>query len=82
MHFGIGEHLLNFWFQSFQPPTAPALLQILSGAQAAQDLLPSGSYYSLPPNKVIEISIPVSVYDYPETKDLTLDRGVLTVVFL
>ncbi|KAJ6482687.1 laccase 1 [Mycena sanguinolenta] len=43
---------------SFQPPTAPALLQILSGAQDAQDLLPSGSYYSLPPNKVIEISIP------------------------
>ncbi|KAJ6536703.1 laccase [Mycena vulgaris] len=46
---------------SFFPPTAPALLQILSGAQAAQDLLPSGSYYSLPPNKVIEISIPGDV---------------------
>ncbi|KAF8151840.1 laccase 2 [Mycena galopus ATCC 62051] len=43
---------------SFEPPTSPALLQILSGAQAAQDLLPSGSYYALPPNKVIEISIP------------------------
>ncbi|KAJ6628271.1 phenoloxidase [Mycena sp. CBHHK59/15] len=43
---------------SFVPPTSPALLQILSGAQAAQDLLPSGSYYALPPNKVIEISIP------------------------
>ncbi|KAJ6527906.1 laccase [Mycena vulgaris] len=43
---------------SFSPPNSPALLQILSGAQAAQDLLPSGSYYALPPNKVIEISIP------------------------
>ncbi|KAJ6463685.1 laccase [Mycena vitilis] len=43
---------------TFVPPTAPVLLQILSGAQAAQDLLPSGSVYSLPPNKVIEISIP------------------------
>ncbi|KAF5379393.1 hypothetical protein D9615_006644 [Tricholomella constricta] len=42
----------------FIPPTAPVLLQILSGAQAAQDLLPSGSVYSLPPNKVIEISLP------------------------
>ncbi|KAJ7715668.1 laccase 2 precursor [Mycena metata] len=31
---------------------------ILSGAQAAQDLLPVGSVYTLPPNKVIEISIP------------------------
>ncbi|KAJ7488913.1 laccase 1 [Mycena latifolia] len=43
---------------SFLPPNSPALLQILSGAQAAQDLLPSGSYYALPPNKVIEITIP------------------------
>ncbi|KAK7024867.1 laccase [Favolaschia claudopus] len=43
---------------AFVPPTAPVLLQILSGAQAAQDLLPSGSVYTLPPNKVIEISIP------------------------
>ncbi|KAJ6614141.1 laccase 2 [Mycena sp. CBHHK59/15] len=43
---------------TFVPPTVPVLLQILSGAQAAQDLLPSGSVYTLPPNKVIEISIP------------------------
>ncbi|KAK7055305.1 multicopper oxidase/laccase [Favolaschia claudopus] len=43
---------------SYSPPSAPALLQILSGAQLASDLLPSGSYFALPPNKVIEISIP------------------------
>ncbi|KAF7329657.1 Laccase I [Mycena kentingensis (nom. inval.)] len=43
---------------SFIPPTAPVLLQILSGAQYAQDLLPPGSVYELPPNEVIEISIP------------------------
>lgn len=43
---------------TFIPPTAPVLLQILSGAKAAQDLLPSGSVYVLPPNKVIEVSIP------------------------
>ncbi|KAJ7867025.1 hypothetical protein B0H14DRAFT_3442149 [Mycena olivaceomarginata] len=43
---------------SFTPPASPALLQILSGAQNAQSLLPSGSYYELPRNKVIEISIP------------------------
>ncbi|KAG6823334.1 hypothetical protein H0H92_010581 [Tricholoma furcatifolium] len=42
----------------FIPPTVPVLLQILSGAQAVQDLLPKGSIYALPPNKVIEISIP------------------------
>ncbi|KAJ6549616.1 laccase B [Mycena vulgaris] len=43
---------------TFTPPTVPVLLQILSGAQQAQDLLPSGTVYTLPPNKVIEISIP------------------------
>ncbi|KAJ7117198.1 yellow laccase [Mycena crocata] len=42
----------------FVPPTAPVLLQILSGAQSATDLLPAGSVYSLPPNKVIELTIP------------------------
>ncbi|KAF7320625.1 Laccase 1 [Mycena chlorophos] len=43
---------------AFVPPTVPVLLQILSGAQTAAELLPSGSLYTLPPNKVIEISIP------------------------
>jgi iron transport multicopper oxidase len=42
----------------FVPPTAPVLLQILSGTKSAQDLLPSGSVYVLPRNKVIEVSIP------------------------
>ncbi|KAF8075336.1 laccase [Lyophyllum atratum] len=40
------------------PPTVPVLLQILSGVQNAQDLLPHGSMYALPRNKVIEISLP------------------------
>ncbi|KAG6859753.1 hypothetical protein C0995_004497, partial [Termitomyces sp. Mi166 len=43
---------------SFVPPTVPVLLQILSGAKTAQDLLPPGSIYTLPRNKVIEVSIP------------------------
>jgi hypothetical protein len=52
-----------FWFilttriKTFIPPNMPVLLQILSGVPA-QDLLPSGSVYTLPPNKVIEVSIP------------------------
>ncbi|KAJ6491039.1 laccase 1 [Mycena sanguinolenta] len=49
----------------FRPPTVPVLLQILSGAQTAADLLPAGSIYSLPPNKVIEISIPGGVFGAP-----------------
>ncbi|KAF8798409.1 laccase [Phlegmacium glaucopus] len=43
---------------SFTPPSVPVLLQIISGASTPQDLLPPGSVYVLPPNKVIEISIP------------------------
>ncbi|KIK58304.1 hypothetical protein GYMLUDRAFT_45516 [Collybiopsis luxurians FD-317 M1] len=41
----------------FVPPKVPVLLQILSGAQHAQDLLPNGSVYTLPPNKVIEVNL-------------------------
>ncbi|KAF8998387.1 laccase [Cyathus striatus] len=43
---------------TFSPPTVPVLLQILSGAQTAQDLLPAGSVYTLQPNQVIELTIP------------------------
>ncbi|KAJ7254816.1 yellow laccase [Mycena rebaudengoi] len=54
--FTVGRFLINN--ASFVPPSAPVLLQILSGAHSAQDLLPKGSIYELPPNKVIEVSIP------------------------
>ena len=43
---------------SFVPPSVPVLLQIISGASTAQSLLPNGSVYFLPPNKVIELSMP------------------------
>nr|BBB89276.1 laccase [Grifola frondosa] len=43
---------------TFTPPTVPVLLQILSGVQTAQDLLPNGSVYTLPSNSTIEISMP------------------------
>ncbi|KAF9461471.1 laccase [Collybia nuda] len=43
---------------SFVPPSVPVLLQILSGSRTPQELLPPGSVYTLPPNKVIELSIP------------------------
>ncbi|KAF7302234.1 Multicopper oxidase/laccase [Mycena indigotica] len=62
INLNIGLDFTTFRFNlngvSFSPPTAPALLQILSGAQLASDLLPSGSYFALPPNKVIEVTIP------------------------
>ncbi|KAJ6502851.1 Cupredoxin [Mycena vitilis] len=44
---------------TFVAPDVPVLLQILSGAHTAQELLPKGSvYYALPRNKTIEVSIP------------------------
>jgi len=42
---------------AYKPPSVPVLLQILNGAKTAADLLPTGSIYVLPPNKVIEISM-------------------------
>nr|ALF95041.1 laccase [Crustodontia chrysocreas] len=40
---------------SFIPPTVPVLLQILSGAKAAQEILPAGNVYALPKDSTIEI---------------------------
>ncbi|KAK0224304.1 laccase lcc5 [Armillaria fumosa] len=45
----------------FTAPTTPVLLQILSGAQSADDLLPEGSVFPLPINSTIEISMPGGV---------------------
>jgi len=42
---------------TYLPPTVPVLLQILSGAQDASDLLPNGSIYVLEPNKVVELTM-------------------------
>lgn len=50
---------------TYVPPSVPVLLQILSGTVNAQDLLPAGSVYSLPANKVIEMSIPAGVAGGP-----------------
>jgi iron transport multicopper oxidase len=58
MTFDVPGDLYRINGAQFVPPTTPVLLQILSGARTAQDLLPAGSVYTLPSNKVIEISIP------------------------
>ncbi|KAF5379950.1 hypothetical protein D9757_010274 [Collybiopsis confluens] len=41
---------------TFVPPTVPVLLQILSGAQSASDLLPSGSVFPLALNQTVQLS--------------------------
>lgn len=57
---------------TFVPPSVPVLLQILSGTVNAQDLLPAGSVYSLPPNKVVELSMPAGVAGGPVRNDMHL----------
>ncbi|KAJ7136937.1 yellow laccase [Mycena epipterygia] len=52
----VSEFLING--NTFVPPNVPVLLQILSGAHTAQELLPEKNLFELPPNKSIEISIP------------------------
>ena len=51
--------------ETFVPPTVPVLLQIMSGAQTAADLLPSGSVYTLPSNATVEISFPITATNAP-----------------
>ncbi|KAF9524417.1 yellow laccase [Crepidotus variabilis] len=65
--FGAGANGLKFTVNdaTFTPPNVPVLLQILSGARTAQELLPAGSVYTLPPNKVVEISIPGGTTGFP-----------------
>ncbi|KAK7443246.1 laccase [Stygiomarasmius scandens] len=55
--FDMGTGLFSINDTPFNPPNVPVLLQILSGAQKAQDLLPPGSVYGLPLNKTIEINL-------------------------
>lgn len=43
---------------AFDFPTVPVLLQILSGAKNASDLVPAGSIYGLKPNNSVELTIP------------------------
>ncbi|KAG6331797.1 hypothetical protein ID866_7290 [Astraeus odoratus] len=43
---------------AYHSPSTPVLLQILSGTVNTSQLQPQGSVYGLPPNKVIEVSIP------------------------
>ncbi|KAI0276850.1 laccase [Russula aff. rugulosa BPL654] len=43
---------------SFVPPTIPVLLQIMSGAKNASDLVPAGAIYGLGRNKSVELTIP------------------------
>ena len=57
---------------SFQSPSVPVLLQILSGKQKASDLLPAGSIYGLEANKSVELTIPAFALGGPVRRVLYL----------
>ncbi|KAF9443886.1 multicopper oxidase [Macrolepiota fuliginosa MF-IS2] len=50
---------------SFQPPSVPVLLQILSGARTAQELLPAGSVYTVQRNQTVQINFPSGLIGGP-----------------
>ena len=50
---------------SFQPPTVPVLLQILSGTREPSQLLPNGSVIVLEANKVVELTVLSTDQDGP-----------------
>lgn len=50
---------------TFIDPSVPVLLQILSGAKKAQDLVPSGNIYGLNHGEVVELNIPAGALGGP-----------------
>jgi iron transport multicopper oxidase len=50
---------------TFVPPTVPVLLQILSGAKNASQLVPAGSIYGLGLNKSVELTVPAGAIGAP-----------------
>ncbi|KAI0062732.1 laccase [Artomyces pyxidatus] len=60
---------------SFEPPSMPVLLQILSGTSSAASLLPAGSVYGLEPNKVVELVIPGGAAGGPHAFSVVRSAG-------
>ncbi|KZV76730.1 multicopper oxidase [Peniophora sp. CONT] len=57
--------------QTFSSPDpVPVLLQILSGASHAKDLLPAGSVYDLKPNQTVDLVVPGGVVGGPHPMHL------------
>ncbi|TFK21942.1 laccase 4 [Coprinopsis marcescibilis] len=50
---------------TFEPPSVPILLQIMSGARNAADILPKGGFIPLERNKIVELTVPGGVVGGP-----------------
>ncbi|KAF9224261.1 laccase [Gyrodon lividus] len=61
------NNTLEFFTNGFayHPPDTPTLMQILSGARGIADLASQGTVYTLPANKVIEVSFPTEFLPTP-----------------
>ena len=64
---GTTDQNFQFFINNFTyiPPDTPTLLQILSGARGIAALANQGTVYTLPPNKVIEVSFPTEFLPTP-----------------
>lgn len=61
---------------TYKPPPTPVLMQILSGAVSAAQLAPQGLVYTLPPGKVIEITLPTTYLTTPVRAHVSLSSSV------
>ncbi|KAI3620990.1 laccase [Moniliophthora roreri] len=61
---------------TFVPPTVPVLLQILSGAQTADTLLPTGSFIPLPANATVELSMTGGLLGLEHTFNVVRSAGM------
>lgn len=64
---------------AFEPPTVPVLLQIMSGARTAQQLLPAGSVFVVERNKTVQVNFPSALIGGPHPFHL---HGVSCSLFL
>ncbi|KIK78247.1 laccase [Paxillus rubicundulus Ve08.2h10] len=65
---------------SWTSPPMPVLLQILSGARHPSELLPNGTVYELPPNKVVEIVFSIAGIDHGGPHPMHLHGHTFDVV--
>ncbi|EEB96442.1 hypothetical protein MPER_04426, partial [Moniliophthora perniciosa FA553] len=63
---------------SYENPPMPVLLQLLSGAQTPDSLLPQGSIFHLPANAVVELSMPGGLLGLEHSFDVVRSAGSST----